>query len=734
MNLMKNNFNFLTPVLTGLLLFITCDEQTPVDSNGSSSGSEAAKYNLSVVAQPMAIDSLNNSVSVGEDFAGTQASSPFTYISATLTDTAGSAVTEKLISFAAEVSGSEFGSFDLSSDYTNSTGMVNVKFYDGSVSAYDNSSTQTFEGVKVTATFTATEGSTDDIVTATAQFDVFDTAAVTLWPYSLQFSSDKESINLGGNAKATLEAKVLAKRSNTPVQGADIFFYSKDDKGLFGENFKATDSTGIASTTFEDTGNPEEEGVITLRAAFNHPSFGTVWDSVSITIVDTAYSGVPAYIEIPTCNPDELIIVGGGGIESTNLNANVYDENGVLVNEPTLVTFTLGPNIPTDANINNAGISDTTYTINGVATVSLNSGTGPGPVRVTATVSYDTSFISSNAVPVIIATGPAMSIFPDYDLNDVTPIGAGFYEMQVAAMVYDLWNNPVADSTYVYWSMRIADDDLDDVLAAQIEGVSFTGNMNKNEEFFPGMAFSTIIFPSHDMLSNAVVSALCFGGDVNGDGVYGDTVMASIEDNVVMPFYEGMNGSLTLFVSSTYHDFTVGGTPASITATARILDHYANPIKDARIMFSAAGASAYTEYGEAHDDDGWGPQNTGVGDGCFSWLDANENTWHDTSEAWTETYTDADDDKKWTGYPHIVECGNPIVRTDDDGYTRVVMSFAQTLCTPIPNSDPTQYNDFTSTVGATLLDPVGISSDPVSIEFIRSWDGNPKAESVNDVR
>lgn len=734
MNLMKNNPILITFALSFYLLLLSCDEKAPVDSDGSSSGSEAGKYNLNLISQPMATDSLGSSVSVGEDFAGTQASSPFTYLTATLTDTAGKAISDKLISFAAEVGGTEFGNFDLSSDYTNASGVVNVKFYDGSASAYDNSSTQTFEGVNVTATFAASEGSAEDNVTAVAQFDVYDTSLVTLWPYSLQFDSDKESINLGGNAKATIEAKVLAKRNNTPVVGADIFFYSIDDKGLFADNYKATDSTGRATTTFEDTGNPNEVGVITLRSAFNHPNFGTVWDSVNITVVDTTYSGIPAYIEIPPCAPDELIIVGGGGIESTNLKANVYDENGVLVNEPTKVSFTLGPNIPAGANINNAGITDTAYTVNGVATVSLNSGTGPGPVRVTASVSFDTSTISSNAVPVIIATGPAMSIFPDYDLNDVTPIGSGFYQMQVAAIVYDLWNNPVADSTYVYWTMNVADEDLDSVLSAQIEGVSFTGNKSNNDESFQGVTFSNIIFPSHDMLSNAVVTALCFGGDLNNDGIYGDSVTANIEDNVVLPFHEGLNGSLNLYVSETYWDFTTMGATATIVATAILFDHYSNPIKDARIMFSAAGASAYSEYGETHQDDGWGPSSTGAGDGCFSWLDANENSWHDREEVWTETYTDTDENNFWTGYPHIVTCGTPIVRTDADGYTRVVMTFAQSLCTPIPNSDPTQYNDFTSTVTAQLLDPVSISSDPVSIEFIRSWDGTGKAESENDVR
>ena len=59
------------------------------------------------------------------------------------------------------------------------------------------------------------------------------------------------------------------------------------------------------------------------------------------------------------------MVVSGGGLEATQICARVYDENGVLVNEPVNVTFTLGPNIPSGANLSNAGVVDSAFTVEG---------------------------------------------------------------------------------------------------------------------------------------------------------------------------------------------------------------------------------------------------------------------------------------------------------------------------------------------------------------------------------
>ena len=90
-------------------------------------------------------------------------------------------------------------------------------------------------------------------------------------------------------------------------------------------------------------------------------------------------------MEIPSSNPSEVVVRDGGGIESTDIRAEVYDSNGNLLTTPVTVNFRLEPalagcylNTPEETNVN-------VETINGIATVSLNSGTEPGPVRIIAT-------------------------------------------------------------------------------------------------------------------------------------------------------------------------------------------------------------------------------------------------------------------------------------------------------------------------------------------------------------
>ena len=287
--------------------------------------------------------------------------------------------------------------------------ISSIDFLDKDQSAYDNAATPTYEGVTVEAKHVV--NSQDFPITI--RFNVFDTSEVQLWPYQFNLSSNTSSIKVDdGITSAELSAKISSRQYGQAIKDLEVYFESTN--GRLSELSKFTDTLGIALVDFSDTGNPEDAGVSTIVSRYQHPVFGTIIDSVQITILDTSYSGTPAYVEIPSSYPGEIMVVSGGGLESTQICARVYDENGVLVNEPVSVTFTLGPNIPAGANINNSGISDSAFSANGEACVSINSGTGPGPIRVTATVLTDSGeVISATATPVIIATGPPYYIAPD---------------------------------------------------------------------------------------------------------------------------------------------------------------------------------------------------------------------------------------------------------------------------------------------------------------------------------
>ena len=641
-----------TVTLLAILLF-SCDDRTPTKSDNSSTSSE--NYNLEIAAQPYATDAGGNAVVVGEDIVGSFVK---TRIDVILKDSLGKVLPNKLIEFSAKAAGVSFGEFNINSTYTNADGLASVNFSDKDQAAYDNATTPLYEGVTVEAKHVVDKQE----FPITIRFNVFDTAAVQLWPYQFNLSSNTSSIKVDdGLTSAELSAKITSRQYGQALKDLEVYFESTN--GRLSELSKFTDTLGIALVDFSDTGDPEEAGVSTIVARYQHPVFGTLIDSVQITILDTTYSGTPAYVEIPSSYPGEIMVVGGGGLESTQICARVYDENGVLVNEPVNVTFTLGPNIPEGANINNAGISDSTYTADGEACVSINSGTGPGPVRITATVLTDSGeVISATATPAIIATGPPYYIEPEYNPQDTDPIGGGFYQTEAAAMVYDRWYNPVSDSTYVYWSMEPNPLEADTVIDAFVQGVSFTGNENLNGDNFPGVAYTTITYSTDAIGNLGLVTALTFGTN-------GDTIMARINEDEGEAMMYFVPGELNLFANFLYWDFSLDGNPAEILVTSTLTDSYHIAVSGADVMINATGAAQID----------------------------------------------------WEITPGIFVPNTYIGETNDDGQVTFRLTYLQVICPPLPNSDPLLYEDFTSTVITTLLIPIQITSDPLEIQFVRTY-------------
>ena len=264
-----------------------------------------------------------------------------------------------------------------------------------------------------------------------------------------------EEITLAAETPSNLNCRLLNK-NGTPVRNV-IVQLDAGDKGYIEidgnvVSSDTTDNNGEISFSFQDYGEQENIGIATVKATFQHPSINaSVIDSSTISIVsEVGLVQECTYVEIPSSVPDNIVVKDGGGIESTSIKAKLYDDNDNLIDEPRLVRFVLNP-IMEGTYLEEPGITDTSvYTVNGIATVSVNSGTAPGTVRVEVSVDCDEDGdyeINANAVPVIIASGAPYYIEPEYDPNSTTPIGGGFYKTQCAAIVYDKWYNPVEDST-----------------------------------------------------------------------------------------------------------------------------------------------------------------------------------------------------------------------------------------------------------------------------------------------
>ena len=690
---------------------------------------------LALQILPVTYDATNSTVVVGEDITGNIS---YTRLIATVTDTSGNAISGVPVAFSATSSNESVGTITYVNEVSNTDGQVIAEFDDGGNVYKDNPGTPNYEGVTIVATF-------GDKTTDPENFNVY--AADDVWPYNLFATTDTDVISLdGGETTANIASRLLNKLGN-PVSNAQIN-YTATLGFISATGF--TDSLGVDSVSFTDLGNPEDVGVSDIMSTFSHPGFDGVLiqDSLQIYIEDPSFQSC-AFMEIPFSNPGHIVVRDGGGIESTLIRAHIYDDNGNLINTPTPVVFTMEPLLG-DAYLETPGqTTATVYTVNGVASVSINSGTDPGPVRIVATCDCDQDGeidLTSIDVPVIIASGAPYHIEAEYDPNATEPIGGGFYQTECAAIVSDIWYNPVEDSTFVYWSIDPLPPDT--IIDAFVEGVSFTNNEGiLSGNATSGVARSTIVYSTDAIGAIGRVRALTFGA--NGDSVV--SYINEGEGDATMFF---LPGQVTLMADATYWDFTLNGNPALIQVTAIVIDYYGNAVVDAPIAFTGTGVNAFYELGyETYTDSG--VLGAGVGDLCFSWrdygldddpstldwgtfndhhdgFDTNNDGLVDTSEVSEPfddfgmdgvdgTYDQGEGNGEWDGYS-MIGC-EPIVLTDEDGFARIIFEFDQALCTLANQDDETgicTWDDFTASLSATLLIPTITTSEPLDILLVRS--------------
>jgi hypothetical protein len=303
----------------------------------------------------------------------------------------------------------------------------------------------------------------------------------------------------------------------------------------------------------------------------------------------------------------------------------------------------------------------------------------------------------------------------------------------------------VEDSTYVYWSI----DPLlpDTVIDAFVEGVSFTNNEGILSGIATsGVARSNIVYSTDAIGDIGRVRALTFGAG-------GDSVVTYINEDEGDATLFFLPGQVSLMANATYWDFTLNGNPALVQITAIVIDFYGNAVSGAPIAFNGTGINAFYEVGyETYIDEG--VLGAGEGDLCFTWRDyglddrpetldwGTYNDNHDgfdvdgdgiidTSEIAEPfddfgfdgvdlTFDQGEANGEWDGYS-MLGC-EPIVKTDEDGFARIIVEFDQALCT-LANEDDDgicTWDDFTASISATLLIPEITTSEPLDILLVRS--------------
>ncbi len=362
----------------------------------------------------------------------------------------------------------------------------------------------------------------------------------------------------------------VSDSSGFPVdEGTEVTF--ETDIGFI-TPFTLTDVEGNASAVFT---MGDSSGIAKVYAYS-----GIATDSVLIHVRPTEAS----YIVIAPVQPNFIVVQGGWGAESTTLFAEVRDARGELVDENYDVTFQIGP-APSGSNLNGAGLSAVAETNYGVASATLNAGIEAGPVQLTvSTTTNSGETIQSTGTPVTIRADLPAHINADLDMATADPVGGGFYEVEVAALVWDQYTNPVEDSTQVYWSL--IPDSIGDII-----GESFTNNENLNGESFHGMAWSKLYYNSGVIFNNIQIIARTWGAD-------GDTIRAFINEDAdstqLLPFAPG---ELIVYPDRSFYDFQPAANPnpsqVPVLLTAILTDFYSNPVNNARILFSAFGAAGW---------------------------------------------------------------------------------------------------------------------------------------------
>ncbi len=255
-------------------------------------------------------------------------------------------------------------------------------------------------------------------------------------------SAEVSISNLSAGGTATITVLIQDAGGNSFNQPVDVNFSSTcatKSPAQAEISSPVSSSNGVATSTYLAQGCVGEDQInVTANAG------GISLSAVASLNVLQADVGSIVFL---SAEPENIAILGTGGVESSVVKFQVLDKNSnVVANQK--VNFALNTDVggisldPFNVTTNNEGIAQTVVRTGTVAT----------SVRVTATVDDDsTPVISSQSKQLVVSTG-----IPDQDsfslsAETVNPEGWGIDGTQVVvtARMADAFNNPVPDGTTV---------------------------------------------------------------------------------------------------------------------------------------------------------------------------------------------------------------------------------------------------------------------------------------------
>lgn len=324
-------------------------------------------------------------------------------------------------------------------------------------------------------------------------------------------------------------------------------------------------SAGIDTLVFDVNNNSlwDSHGLVPSSATTSGGTGNATVNYVSGSEAVTVYvkisvddGGVQASVDVPiqltpnatlssiylASDSISLAVKHTGGIETSWLRATGYDINGNPMPEGVMIVFSILDGPGGGEHLDTLGYGpDTVYTNSqGIASTTIHSGTASGTVRIRAYA--DT--VMSNATQVLVAAGPPSSLVLGVSTCNTKSWRRVGDSVGVLAIVSDIYNNPVNDSTVVYFT-------VDEGVVKSHETRTMNANGMATTQWYSGTDFSVD------------------DGDVY---IYAETAGGTVSDSVL--FYNS-DDAATMWVTSWDTSIDADG-QAKFNPTIHALDGNSN--------------------------------------------------------------------------------------------------------------------------------------------------------------
>lgn len=346
------------------------------------------------------------------------------YVKATFKDANGVPIVNRLVTFS--LNGATTAVISPTTALTNSLGEAQVSISPASV-ATQGAATVSAQAVDASAT--SYSGSTDFALAA---------AAITLGPLTLGSSA----LSPGGNTSVT----TFAQSNSVAAAGINVSLIA--DCGTINP-VVTTDGSGGASATYSavKTDGTSCRGLVTISAS----AVGTTVQKATLTVA----APVANAINFVSATPAQIFVKGSGATEQSIAKFKVLDSTGVAMpNIP--VVFSLSVN-PGGVGLGASGVTvpvTANSDASGIASVSVFSGTIPGPVEVKAAlikaVSTDPEVFTTSKNLTVASGPPSQNFFSlSVDTFNIEGWNIDGTSTNLTVRVGDRQGNPVPDGTVV---------------------------------------------------------------------------------------------------------------------------------------------------------------------------------------------------------------------------------------------------------------------------------------------